>query len=105
MFNFRISELSSCLLQSGGANVTELSDPNVSMKLCEELNMVYDYEWTDCYEALTEDKDKKDEEAVDILYGMLQVKTALMLSLVLHVSLINVTCFADKLPVFCMYLN
>ena len=73
MFAFRISELSSRMLKTGNADVTELSDPNRPMKLCEELNMVYDNEWTDCYEALTEDKDKKDDEAIDILYGMLQV--------------------------------
>lgn len=68
----RISELSSRMLKSGNADVTELSDPNRPMKLAEELNAVYDNEWTDAYEALTEEKGKKDDEAIDILYGMLQ---------------------------------
>ena len=106
MFTFRISELSSRMLKSGNADVTELSDPNRPMKLCEELNMVYDNEWTDCYEALTEDKDKKDDEAIDILYGMLQVETAIMLKFVVTCftdKRMNVTCFDDKL--FYIYLN
>lgn len=68
----RISELSSRLLKSGNSDVTELSDPNRPMKLAEELNGCYDNEWTDAYEALTEEKNKKDEEAIDMLYAMLQ---------------------------------
>ena len=75
LFDYRISELSSRLLKSGNSDVTELSDPNRPMKLAEELNGCYDNEWTDAYEALTEEKNKKDEEAIDMLYAMLQVIT------------------------------
>lgn len=68
----RISELSSRLLKSGNSDITELNDPNRPMKLAEELNGVYDYEWTDCYEALTEGMKKTDDEAIDMLYAMFQ---------------------------------
>ena len=71
----RISELSSRLLKSGSSDVTELSDPYRPMKLAEELNCVYDNEWTDCYEFFTEEKNMKDDEAIDLLFAMIQVHT------------------------------
>ena len=71
----RISELSSRLLKSGSSDVTELSDPYRPMKLAEELNCVYDNEWTDCYEFFTEEKNMKDDEAIDLLFAMIQVST------------------------------
>ena len=52
-----------------------MSDPYRPMKLAEELNCVYDNEWTDCYEFFTEEKNMKDDEAIDLLFAMIQVST------------------------------
>lgn len=66
--------MASRLLKEGNPAITELSDPNRPLKLAEQFNSLYDDEWTDAYEVLTETKKMKEFEAIEILYKMLEVQ-------------------------------
>lgn len=68
----RLSELQSHLLKFGNPEITDLGDKNRPTNLGERYKEIYDNEWTDTFEFLTEKNDKKDPEALEILYAMLK---------------------------------
>ncbi|XP_053400028.1 uncharacterized protein LOC123557689 isoform X2 [Mercenaria mercenaria] len=71
----RLSELQSNLLKFGNPDITDLSDQNRPSNLGENFRELYDNEWTDAFEFLTEENGetrREDEEAIDTLYAMLK---------------------------------
>lgn len=72
---FRLSEIQSRLLKMNNPEITDLSDENRPTVLGEKLKRVYEDEWTDAFEFLTEKREEKlaDENAINILYSLLKV--------------------------------
>lgn len=55
--------------------ITDLSDENRPTVLGERLKRVYEDEWTDAFEFLTEKREEKltEEQTIDILFSLLKV--------------------------------
>ncbi|XP_053400030.1 uncharacterized protein LOC123557685 [Mercenaria mercenaria] len=73
----RLSDLQSRLLKYGNPEITDLSDENRPTNLGQNFKQLYEDEWTDAFEFLTEkrpskDNQLKDEDAIDMLYSMLK---------------------------------
>ena len=71
----RLSEVHSRLLKLGNPEIADLSDQNRPTNLGQKFKQVYEDEWTDAFEFLTDKRTPrlKDSEAIDTLYKMLKV--------------------------------
>lgn len=63
----RLSALASAKLTDGNANIADLSDENRPTKLAEQFSELYDNEWTDALEKLSQSNTRTEEEACIIL--------------------------------------
>ena len=54
-------------------DIADLSDPNRAMKLGEKFSSLYDDDWTDTFQTLTEKFKMTDEEAIQQLLEILLV--------------------------------
>lgn len=71
----RFSKVAGAKLSDDNSDIADLSDPNRAMKLSERFGQLYDDEWTNAFEALT-DKDQlgmHHKEAIRMLLLFLQV--------------------------------
>lgn len=71
----RLSELQSRMLKYGNPEITDLSYENRPTKLGENFKQLYEDEWTDAFEFLTEKRKEQilpDKSAIDMLYNMLK---------------------------------
>lgn len=62
----RLSKLAGSKLTQNNPGITDLSDSNRESKLAEQLNELYDTEWTDAFEELTE-SGLSDNEAIFVI--------------------------------------
>ncbi|XP_053392088.1 uncharacterized protein LOC128554801 [Mercenaria mercenaria] len=69
----RLSATASAKLTDDNPNIADLSDINRPTKLSEQFSELYDNEWTDAFEALTNTKkgNKPEEEACKLLLGVM----------------------------------
>ncbi|XP_052795711.1 uncharacterized protein LOC128228437 isoform X2 [Mya arenaria] len=63
----RLSKIAGDRLTTDNPNITDLSDPNRPLKLGEKYSELYDNEWTDAFDCLTESGYTEDE-AIETLY-------------------------------------
>ncbi|XP_060569581.1 uncharacterized protein LOC132727998 [Ruditapes philippinarum] len=69
----RLIKLAVKKLQEQNADIPDLSDPNRAMKLSEKFGELYDYEWTNAFESLTDKKPGLPlKEAINVLLRFLQ---------------------------------
>ncbi|KAK3099943.1 hypothetical protein FSP39_012232 [Pinctada imbricata] len=66
----RLSSFASKQLIDGNPNISDLSDTNRPIKIGEKLSELYDNQWTDAFEELTEKI--KEDNALQILYELVQ---------------------------------
>lgn len=69
----RLSAMASAKLTDGNANIADLSDENRPTKLSEKFSELYDNEWTNAFEFLTEIKKLDEETAILTLLKVLCV--------------------------------
>ena len=71
----RLSEVAGAKLSESNAAITDLSDENRPQKLGEMFSEIYDNEWTDAYEHLTNHAESKmdEEDAICALSAILKV--------------------------------
>lgn len=73
----RLSELASTRLRANNPGIADLSDPNRATKLAERLSELYDNEWTDCFEQIKKESEKKttvsDKRIAEHLRNILEV--------------------------------
>lgn len=67
----RLSAMASAKLTDGNANIADLSDENRPTKLAEKFSELYDNEWTNAFEYLTETKTLNEDFAISILLKVL----------------------------------
>ncbi|KAL3878226.1 hypothetical protein ACJMK2_030593 [Sinanodonta woodiana] len=67
----RLSRLMGQQMSEGNPNITDLSDQNRPSKLGERYSELYDNEWTNAFEVLTDNFGKNDKEAIDVLRTIL----------------------------------
>ncbi|KAK3602812.1 hypothetical protein CHS0354_026363 [Potamilus streckersoni] len=63
-------------MSEGNPNITDLSDQNRPSKLGERYSELYDNQWTDAFEVLTEKFDQDDKEAIEVLRIILLALTS-----------------------------
>lgn len=69
----RFSKVAGAKLSDENSDIADLSDPNRAMKLSEKFGQLYDDEWTNAFEALTDDKiGINQKEAIRMLLNFLQ---------------------------------
>ncbi|XP_060569583.1 myosin-9-like [Ruditapes philippinarum] len=69
----RFSKLAGKKLQEQNADIADLSDPNRAMKLSEKFGQLYDDEWTNAFESLTDKKSGLPlKDAINVLLRLLQ---------------------------------
>lgn len=68
----RLSKEMSSKLNDKNPNITDLSDSNRPTKIAEKYNELYDNEWTDALEELTEERYLEEGAIVELL-GCVQV--------------------------------
>ncbi|KAK3580466.1 hypothetical protein CHS0354_035509, partial [Potamilus streckersoni] len=68
----RLSEMGAVRLTENNPNIADLSDDNRPDKLAEQISELYDNEWTDAFEYLTQIEGMQDEETVRKLLNILQ---------------------------------
>ncbi|KAK3580467.1 hypothetical protein CHS0354_035511 [Potamilus streckersoni] len=68
----RLSEIGSYQFTENNPNVADLSDANRPQKLADQFSELYDNEWTDAFEHLSEVDDSPEEETVRRLLNILQ---------------------------------
>lgn len=69
----RFSKIAAEKLTSGNPNIADLSDPNRPTKLGEIYSQLYDNEWTDALESLTQ-SGYEESEAIATLLDTLLVR-------------------------------
>lgn len=65
------------MLKQGNPEISDLSDENRPTSIGQKFKEVYEDEWTDAFTFLTDDRPQgkfKDEDAVALLYNLLQVR-------------------------------
>ncbi|KAK3607092.1 hypothetical protein CHS0354_026300 [Potamilus streckersoni] len=70
----RLSQIAAMQLTEGNPNIADLSDQNRPDKLAEQFSELYDNQWTDCYQVLTDNLGKTEEDSIKILLKI--VKTS-----------------------------
>lgn len=70
---YRLSQYTSAKLIQDNPNVTDLSDLNRPTKLAEKFSELYDNEWTDGFDVLTNEFNFKEREAIQKLLDILKV--------------------------------
>ena len=70
---FRLSQYTGAQLLQDNPNVADLSDSNRPTKLAEQYAELYDNEWTDAFEVLTDLDDFKEQQAIRYLLNLLMV--------------------------------
>jgi hypothetical protein len=74
LFVLRLIKLAVKKLQEQNAYMTYLGDPNRAMKLSEKFGQLYDDEWTNAFESLTDKKSGLPlKDAINVLLRLLQV--------------------------------
>ncbi|KAK3607091.1 hypothetical protein CHS0354_026299 [Potamilus streckersoni] len=63
----RLSEISAMKLTQGNPNIMDLSSLSRPDKLAEQFSELYDNQWTDCYQTLTETLNKTETESIQLL--------------------------------------
>lgn len=64
---FRLSQLVGAKLRENNADIADLSDMNRPTKLAEQYSELYDNEWTDAFEVLTNEKGKDELHTIVLL--------------------------------------
>ena len=73
LFCFRLSQYTSAQLVQDNPNVADLSDLNRPTKLAEKFSELYDNDWTDAFEVLTDQFGFSEEQAIQRLYEIVMV--------------------------------
>lgn len=73
LFLYRLSQLAGAKLTEGNPNIADLSDKNRPTNLAEHVSELYDNEWTDALEELTDTESKSEEEGIKILFDIVKV--------------------------------
>ncbi|XP_065932594.1 uncharacterized protein PF3D7_1120000 isoform X4 [Magallana gigas] len=68
----RLSQLAGAKLTEGNPNIADLSDKNRPTNLAEHFSELYDNEWTDALEELTDTESKSEEEGIKILFDIVK---------------------------------
>lgn len=68
----RLSQLAGAKLTEGNPNIADLSDKNRPTNLAEHFSELYDNEWTDALEELTDSESKSEEEGIKILFDIVK---------------------------------
>ena len=71
---YRVSALASQLLKPGNPDIADISDRNRPTRLAEDFKNLYDDEWTDAFEYMTEECKWTENKATSLLYDLLQVQ-------------------------------
>ena len=71
--NCRLSKEMGEKLNQNNTGITDLSDPNRATKIAEKYNNLYDNDWTDALEDLT-DKNLDEETGVRFLLEIIKVR-------------------------------
>lgn len=73
LFFCRLSQLAGAKLTEGNPNIADLSDKNRPTNLAEHFSELYDNEWTDALEEMTDTESKSEEEGIKILFDIVKV--------------------------------
>lgn len=68
----RFSKVAGAKLSDDNSDIADLSDPNRAMKLSERFGQLYDDEWTNAFEALTDQIGMHNKEAIRMLLDFLK---------------------------------
>lgn len=68
----RLSQLAGAKLTEGNPNIADLSDKNRPTNLAEHFSELYDNEWTDALEEMTDTESKSEEEGIKILFDIVK---------------------------------
>ena len=80
----RLSQYTSAQMVHDNPNVADLSDLNRPTKLAEKLSELYDNEWTDGFEVLTENYKFTETDAIQQLLDILMVYLYCIIPYKLH---------------------
>lgn len=81
-FLCRLSQLAGAKIIEENPNIADIRDKNRPTNLAEHFSDLYDNEWTDALEELTDMESKSEEEGIKILFDIVKV---MILSLSLYI--------------------
>lgn len=69
----RLSQLAGAKIIEENPNIADIRDKNRPTNLAEHFSELYDNEWTDALEELTDTESKSEEEGIKILFDIVKV--------------------------------